>query len=56
MLASKLIKELQDVIKRHGDVPCLIEIVDDGFCYLMPVGELNFEARQGFGESITFLQ
>jgi hypothetical protein len=56
MKISKLIEELEKAQARHGDIECLIEVMDDyGYCSV-PVDELSYEDREGYGKSIALLQ
>lgn len=55
MKISELIEELEKAEREHGDVECLIEILSDGISAYLPVDELAFEERDGYGDSICFL-
>ena len=56
MKIRKLIQELTAAAEEFGDVECLIEVVDEHVICMMPVGEVSFEIRNGYGESISLLQ
>jgi len=55
MKISELIEDLQAAKLTHGNVECLVEVVVDYCVCMMPVEELNFEKRDGYGESISIL-
>jgi hypothetical protein len=57
MTISKLIQLLEEAQKIHGDVECLIEVATspNENIGLVPVGEINFENRNLYGDSITLL-
>jgi ketosteroid isomerase-like protein len=55
MKISELIEELEKAERAHGDVECLIEVMSDDVVTLLPVDELSFENREGYGDSISLL-
>lgn len=55
MKISELIEELEKAERAHGDVECLIEVINDDVVCLLPVDELSHEERNGYGPSITLL-
>ena len=55
MYISEIIEELQRIRDSHGDVVCLVETFEDGVPYMMPVGELNVENRDGYGKSVSII-
>ena len=55
MKITELIAELARAESVHGDVECLVEVVIDDCVAMMPVEELNFENRYGYGESISLI-
>jgi ketosteroid isomerase-like protein len=55
MKISELIEELEKAKRAHEDVECLIEVMSDDVVSLLPVNELWFENREGYGASITLL-
>jgi hypothetical protein len=50
-----IIEELQRIKDSHGDIVCLIETFEDGVPHMMPVGELNIENRDGYGNSVSII-
>lgn len=55
MKISELIEALENAKEITGDVQCLVEVMNDDVSHLMPVDELNFEDREGYGPSISLL-
>ncbi len=55
MHISKLIQELQQIMNSHGDIVCLVETFEGGIPYMVPVGELNIEDRDGYGETVSII-
>lgn len=55
MKISELIEALENAKEIAGDVQCLVEVMNDDVSYMMPVDELNFEVREGYGPSISLL-
>ena len=56
MKVTDLIKVLESVLDKHGNIECLIEVNDDYTCSLVPVDEVSYEDREGFGPSVALLQ
>lgn len=56
MKVSELILELARVRQDHGDIECLVEILDDDDSLQMyPVGEVSVDDRLGHGISAGIL-
>lgn len=55
MKISELIDALENAKEIAGDVQCLVEVMSDDISHMMPVDELNFEVREGYGPSISLL-
>jgi hypothetical protein len=55
MKISELINELKKAEQLHGDVECLVEVMDYDVAYMLPVNELNFEEKEGYGRTIALL-
>ena len=55
MKISQLIQELREILKREGDLLCIIEAQIDYDLYDMPVGECSVEDRDEHGRSVKFL-
>lgn len=54
---SEVIQSLQSVLEQEGDIPVLIEIVDEaGAPVMVSVGEVSVETRDKHGTSAAFLQ
>jgi hypothetical protein len=56
MKVSELIERLELVKAHIGDIECLVEVVDEGSCYMMPVEDISYEDREGHGKTVALLQ
>ena len=56
MKISQVIKELQEILEKEGDLPCLIEVMDTDCVYDISVDECAVEIRGEYGLSVKFLQ
>lgn len=55
MKISELINALEKAKQEHGDIECLVEVGVEDCLALMPVEEVSFEDRDGYGESLSLL-
>jgi hypothetical protein len=53
---STMIDQLELAKKDCGDIECVIEVMYDDVVCIMPCGELSYDVREGYGESIAFLE
>ena len=57
MKIREMIKRLERIKDYVGDVECLIAVSgDDGIPNLMPVDEILYDDRDGYGKSVIFLE
>lgn len=55
MKISEVIKNLQEILEKEGDLPCLIELEAYGACCDAEIEECSVENRDIFGKSVKFI-
>ena len=56
MKISEVVANLEAIKDEKGDLECLIEVTCEDMPAMVLCGEVVFEAREGYGDSVAFLE